>query len=658
MKANLGCFAVLLLSGCIDFDAKLDAGASLDSGAFLVDDASVSMDAAVSLDGGELVSGCPGFTSGEGFCWVNPTPMGEDLAAILYRGEDDVWVSGGAVLLMHGRRLADGGFHWDDFQLTDMLATPSDTQPSVNALVGLPDGGVLALGDSIPVMAWNGTTWRGLDLTTRLIDAAALNTQTGVVRGVGTNNVWVDILPNGDFSETISGGGQGWAVIAQDGGFVVGVSTDTNVGVLQGDFPLQGPILLSQSEYDPFALWSDDSGNVWFAGNGCKVGRVQPPYVMASPGTLCTTTTQSFWRAGVFSPALRKHLLVGSAGSIVEATDAQLTQSGVAPGRFNAGAVPSADVTFRALALTADGGALAVGNGAYIVERGATSWRAHELRLRSRLHAVVPMSDGGTLIIGNDGVRMAPSTTGDDSPLRPLTPGLDFVAAWHDGQRLWAVTPGQLFVESNDQLVRQQDFSGEQVTAISGHAGVDFAVVGLAGFYRYQRADAGAEYRVDPSLALTGIAPRDTGFVISAAGEPSDGGARFGRLYSGDATGLQPSGEVDFRLWAVTAIEGTVFAVGDGSQGVRSVNGSTLEVQQLTSPGQRGGTFNALAAKSPSDVWAVGTNGLASHFDGQRWTAVETGTRRDLLAVGFSGDGRWVWMVGDSGTILRKRVAP
>ncbi|MEC7945920.1 MAG: hypothetical protein VX265_00050 [Myxococcota bacterium] len=46
---------------------------------------------------------------------------------------------------------------------------------------------------------------------------------------------------------------------------------------------------------------------------------------------------------------------------------------------------------------------------------------------------------------------------------------------------------------------------------------------------------------------------------------------------------------------------------------------------------------------SPSDVFAVGLDGAAVHWDGAAWTALETGTTEDLWGVfGFTNDDLWV----------------
>jgi hypothetical protein len=53
-------------------------------------------------------------------------------------------------------------------------------------------------------------------------------------------------------------------------------------------------------------------------------------------------------------------------------------------------------------------------------------------------------------------------------------------------------------------------------------------------------------------------------------------------------------------------------------------------------------------ARSPSDVWAVGDQATVLHFDGARWSAVNTGLVDDLYGVWASGPAD-VWVVGGSG---------
>lgn len=47
----------------------------------------------------------------------------------------------------------------------------------------------------------------------------------------------------------------------------------------------------------------------------------------------------------------------------------------------------------------------------------------------------------------------------------------------------------------------------------------------------------------------------------------------------------------------------------------------------------------------PNDIWAVGTGGGALHFDGERWTKIDTGIETDLWGV-FARSATDVWVVG------------
>lgn len=59
----------------------------------------------------------------------------------------------------------------------------------------------------------------------------------------------------------------------------------------------------------------------------------------------------------------------------------------------------------------------------------------------------------------------------------------------------------------------------------------------------------------------------------------------------------------------------------------------------------------SMFARSPDDVWAVGANGAVSRFDGERWTAVDSGTEAHLSGV-WAAAGDDAWAVGAAGAFL------
>jgi hypothetical protein len=61
--------------------------------------------------------------------------------------------------------------------------------------------------------------------------------------------------------------------------------------------------------------------------------------------------------------------------------------------------------------------------------------------------------------------------------------------------------------------------------------------------------------------------------------------------------------------------------------------------------------FSAIWGTGPTDIWAVGADGAAAHFNGQGWVTMSTGAHTTLRAVWAAGP-RDVWVVGDEGLIL------
>jgi hypothetical protein len=67
-------------------------------------------------------------------------------------------------------------------------------------------------------------------------------------------------------------------------------------------------------------------------------------------------------------------------------------------------------------------------------------------------------------------------------------------------------------------------------------------------------------------------------------------------------------------------------------------------------PGLQGNTLRAVAASSASDVWAVGSLGLALHRTGTSWSAHWAPTQKTLRGLWL--DGQELWAVGDDSTVL------
>lgn len=106
-----------------------------------------------------------------------------------------------------------------------------------------------------------------------------------------------------------------------------------------------------------------------------------------------------------------------------------------------------------------------------------------------------------------------------------------------------------------------------------------------------------------------------------------------------------PNGE---RLNDVYASGQVAFAVGEeGAILHRTAEGTWAAMESGVTV-----NLNGVAAVSNSDVWAVGEEGTALHYDGTSWTVVPTGVTTTLWAV-FAPSSAAVVMVGNNGTALR-----
>jgi hypothetical protein len=59
-----------------------------------------------------------------------------------------------------------------------------------------------------------------------------------------------------------------------------------------------------------------------------------------------------------------------------------------------------------------------------------------------------------------------------------------------------------------------------------------------------------------------------------------------------------------------------------------------------------------IGGSGPDDVWAIGGDGLSLHYDGHKWTPVETGSKAILWSL-WSGKNKETWLAGNGGTLLR-----
>ncbi len=117
-------------------------------------------------------------------------------------------------------------------------------------------------------------------------------------------------------------------------------------------------------------------------------------------------------------------------------------------------------------------------------------------------------------------------------------------------------------------------------------------------------------------------------------------------------------------LTAITALSGTdIWAVGTNTNvGTTGVLGSLIEHwdgrtwKSVPAPTAVGSTLRAVAAVSPSDVWAVGS-GVIIHYDGRRWSITHTQQHFDLHAVvAISHNNLWAVGTGSSRNVAVAQI--
>lgn len=133
--------SLVTLSGCLNFDALLDAGCASDA---------AWAECRGGADAGVVFGGDGGFCSSSGWCWENPSlPGAVDLFAVWGTSDTDVWVagSGGTVLRFNGTRW------WQpDVVLNSEPFSLIQPEAAVRAVV-IDDAGVAWLaGESMPVV--------------------------------------------------------------------------------------------------------------------------------------------------------------------------------------------------------------------------------------------------------------------------------------------------------------------------------------------------------------------------------------------------------------------------------------------------------------------------------------------------------------------------
>ncbi len=686
----LAILTTALLPGCTNFDALLadcdagrgdcasdagleDAGVS-DAG---VSDAGVS-DAGVS-DAGPLRDACPGF-SWSGFCWVNPTPMGEDLHALLYESDQDIWVGGTAGTIMHGAVVADGGHDWVDYKVSHLLGG-GWFSGDIRAIVRV-DGGLLAFGSDMDPQQlvdgafvkwplWSASSAPAVDIWSAAVDA------DGALMAVGGGANLTAVMVTGDgtsLTRTVyATPGTFTAVAALPGGGFARAFTSADAGLRAVVSPSSGSTSMpAASPAQPTALWVQPSGDLWYAGEGCHVGHGTSTSGPFTDFTPCATTP--ILRAGTWSAALGRHVVVGE-HTVLETPSVYLEQSSAALSSLFDPVVASPHIMLNAVQMRADGGGLVVGDGAFIVNRragAALPWVAENVLLRSVMRGAVVLDGGQVLVVGDDSTIVEPHLDGARPrilyPTTAIIPfGPSFQAVYASGSDLYlAADEGRVVKMAGTAQIQETDLGGvgATLTDITGTSASDITAVGLEGLVLHKNTVWTRQV-----LTLPDGGHPDLLAANSGQGRTWIGGTENyaqGHLYSSTrGSPLASEATVSAAIHDLqVSPSGAVWMACDGSKVFRfdPADGGLVEHTVNRGCGLtdcRDQPLRGIAVVNDQDVWAAGFEGVAYHWDGLAWTYVETGTRRRFNDVVVSDDGagnRFLWLIGDLGTIIRKRL--
>ncbi len=215
----------------------------------------------------------------------------------------------------------------------------------------------------------------------------------------------------------------------------------------------------------------------------------------------------------------------------------------------------------------------------------------------------------------------------DDAWISGCVAGRGFTAHW-DGAR-W--TPR--IISPDDKPYDPPNNNCPLLAAQAG--GRALAVLGTRVF----ETDAGGWHETDSPIALAGDSPLAGGWI---------GGIATDDLWPGGAwvVGRQNNGAT----WRI-------HEENDGIQKSTFVpfvvrrEGALWMKQDIF--GEVGGA-NRIWARAVDDVWVVGANGMILHFDGRTWTREESGTDEELVDI--HGAGRTIWVVGNEGGLLRRKL--
>lgn len=583
-----------------------------------------------------------GVCSPDGWCWRNPLPQGEPANAVWGTSSDNVWVAANAGTLVQwdGKQwnsdspntttydlmgvwspgngevwaVTRSGTiqHWDPMNKMWGAISPfgidDTTAPDLFGIWGSGPSDIWVVGDLVPgalhgtLLHYDGTNWNP--------DNSAPAVPLYAVWGANQDDVWVmggrfGTGPVALHNTGSSTGGADWMQVTSgvpSGENLRGVFGTSSMDVwavgddgmvIHWDGTTWTQLMISGAFGEFTSVWSGAMNDVWIAGAGAALYHALDGmtfYPVSLP------SQENF--TGVWGGNVQDAWVVGDQSSVLHYTTA-----GSEGSSFSA-----TTATLTGAYVTPDGSAVRfVGNPSGILRNEGGQWTLEPVS-SPNLVAIAGNSASDIWAVGNSGEIEHWGGSSWETSLSGTT------------KNLWAVTG---------------DGTGDMWAV--GDNGTTIKYLATAATPGWVSFPSGATQKL---LTVFALGEND----VWAAGIG-------GTLINWNGTAWIPSELPDtsdiYALWGTTGAKGGIYAAGTGGIYVASSTG----VWQNTMA--NGSGFLALTGTGPNDIWAVGSSGLALHWDGgPMWNVSNTGVTNDILAAAASTTGG-TWVAGRGGVVLQ-----